>query len=460
MGGSDNAEFFENEEIRGIFAACSPEKTAEEVQQGRKDASKGFNGNGLEQETSKLERLLGLEESERRTNPGSSLTNMVRRVSMDGAALEGESEVEAAVAITAEGQQQQQQQQGQEHEQKQQHRQLQMGQEEEEQYHVRYQAMHQPWRDSMSSLVKDLHDLTCSDFKGSDIHLPDLGSLDNFKEIGAGAFACVYEADWMGRKVAVKKLSTQIGQPMTLKTIRDFRTEAKLQRNLKHKNIVQLLAVSTLPLSLVMEFVPRGNLFALLADCKVELSWLQRLNIALGAARGMAYLHEREIIHRDLKSLNLLLTSELDCKVTDFGLSRFSASSDDKMTGQCGTYHWMAPEVINSEEYTEKADVYSMSIILWEIYTRAIPYDGMKPVQAAMHVIQGGRLSLPVGTPVWFERLVTCCWDLRPTSRPSMAVVRDILEKAVEAVRGTTASGAATSGAATSGAATSGAATR
>lgn len=72
-------------------------------------------------------------------------------------------------------------------------------------------------------------------------------------------------------------------------------------------------------------------------------------------------------------------------QVTDFGLSRFKATSvSEKMTGQAGTYHWMAPEVINSQHYTEKADVFSYGIILWEIYTRAIPYGGMQPVQVCI----------------------------------------------------------------------------
>lgn len=74
-----------------------------------------------------------------------------------------------------------------------------------------------------------------------------------------------------------------------------------------------------------------------------------------------------------------------DGQVTDFGLSRFKATSvSEKMTGQAGTYHWMAPEVINSQHYTEKADVFSYGIILWEIFTRAIPYGGMQPVQVYM----------------------------------------------------------------------------
>ncbi|GMH84843.1 hypothetical protein TrVE_jg1506 [Triparma verrucosa] len=311
--------------------------------------------------------------------------------------------------------------------------------EEEQQYHIRFQATNQPWRENMQDEVKALVDGTCSDFESSGIQVKDFDAISDFKEIGAGAFACVYRAKWSGRgTVAVKKLATQIGQPMTVKTIRDFRTEAQLQRTLHHPNIVALLGVCVKPLSLIMEFVPRGNLFALLGDSEVSLDWLQRLKIALGTVKGMAYLHAQTpiIIHRDLKSLNLLLTEDLDCKVTDFGLSRFKASNDDKMTGQCGTYHWMAPEVINSEAYTEKADVYSISIILWEIYTRAIPYDGMKPVQAAMHVIQGGRLMLPDGCPQWFVHLVHSAWDANPENRPGMEYIMLILEKAVKAVSG------------------------
>lgn len=78
----------------------------------------------------------------------------------------------------------------------------------------------------------------------------------------------------------------------------------------------------------------------------------------------------------------LVVIRPAGAQVTDFGLSRFKATSvSEKMTGQAGTYHWMAPEVINSQHYTEKADVFSYGIILWETYTRAIPYGGMQPVQ-------------------------------------------------------------------------------
>ena len=109
----------------------------------------------------------------------------------------------------------------------------------EQQYHVRFQATNQPWREDMADDVKALHDGCCSDFEKSGICIEDFTGITDFKEIGAGAFACVYKATWEGNVVAVKKLATGVGQPMTLKTIRDFRTEAQLQRTLQHENIVR-----------------------------------------------------------------------------------------------------------------------------------------------------------------------------------------------------------------------------
>ena len=101
--------------------------------------------------------------------------------------------------------------------------------------------------------------------------------------------------------------------------------------------------------------------------------------MALETARGVHYLHSFKppILHRDLKSLNLLLDECFRIKLADFGWTRVMAES---MTGKIGTYQWMAPEVINNEKYTEKADVYSFGIILWEIASREPPYKNINGV--------------------------------------------------------------------------------
>lgn len=207
----------------------------------------------------------------------------------------------------------------------------------------------------------------------------------------------------MGRgcEVAVKKLRVS---RMSAKAIRDFHSEVVLMRALRHPNIVIFMGLVMDPVCLVTEYCHNGNLFDLLHDTvdddensenyAVKIPWQRRVRIALDVARGMNFLHTSTpvIIHRDLKwvlgvgvthrSLNILVDEKWTAKVSDFGLSRFkSAAAHGMMTGQCGTYQWMAPEVIGGHIYTEKADVYSFGVNLWELLTRKIPYDGMQPMQ-------------------------------------------------------------------------------
>ncbi|CAM9942732.1 unnamed protein product [Sphacelaria rigidula] len=233
-------------------------------------------------------------------------------------------------------------------------------------------------------------------FKASRMVL-DFNEIELKSVIGSGAFATVFRGIYrykVGQRgepdkkmeVAVKKLVGGGGGPME-KTLKDFKTECVLLSRLKHRNIIALVGATTHPVTCVMQYCSRGNLMVLLDDRSVDLSWKMKRQMMLDVATGMQYLHCQNpvIIHRDLKSLNVLIDENWVTKVTDFGLSRFKATSvSEKMTGQAGTYHWMAPEVINSQHYTEKADVFSYGIILWEIFTRAIPYGGMQPVQVTI----------------------------------------------------------------------------
>jgi serine/threonine protein kinase len=147
-------------------------------------------------------------------------------------------------------------------------------------------------------------------------------------------------------------------------------------------------------IGLVTEFCGGGNLFNLLHESNVPLSWKQRCKMALDVAKGMNSLHSYKppILHRDLKSLNLLLVESVKgpydpvlVKITDLGLARFQ-SSNQYMTGMAGTFHWMAPEVLAGKPYTIKADIYSYAIVLWEIITRRKPYEDMDP-RRIMHLV-------------------------------------------------------------------------
>lgn len=111
------------------------------------------------------------------------------------------------------------------------------------------------------------------------------------------------------------------------------------------------------------------------------------LKLALDIAHGMAYLHAQGILHRDLKSENLLLDEDMCVKVADFGISCLE-SQCGSAKGFTGTYRWMAPEMIKEKHHTKKVDIYSFGIILWELFTALIPFDNMTPEQAAFAVCQ------------------------------------------------------------------------
>ena len=134
---------------------------------------------------------------------------------------------------------------------------------------------------------------------------------------------------------------------------------------LRHPNIVMFLGACTKPpnFAIVLEYCEGGTLWSALQKSG-ELLWEERRNFAIDTAKGMNYLHDRPtpILHRDLKSLNLLLDENRKVKLADFGWTK---GLQNYMTGKIGTYQWMAPEVVSSHQYTEKADVFSFGIILW-----------------------------------------------------------------------------------------------
>ena len=168
---------------------------------------------------------------------------------------------------------------------------------------------------------------------------------------------------------------------------------------------------------------------------RIQISMNMCVKFAIDIARGVKYLHDRcNIIQRDLKSRNILVDESLNAKVTDFGLSR-RKKKDDTSTNMtaCGTPAWTAPEIIKCLEYTEKVDVYSFGILMWELLTREEPYvrdKDLKGIQIAYAAAeQGLRPKIPPFTPEGYSQLMQQCWAQNPDARPEFNEVLRILFK-------------------------------
>lgn len=265
--------------------------------------------------------------------------------------------------------------------------------------------------------------------KNDSLHV-DFKELQIEEMIGQGAFGTVHRAKWRGTAVAVKIL---VCQYLTADILEEFEAEVQIMSILRHPNICLLMGACLEPPTrcLVIEYLPRGSLWNVLRQ-DVVIDHAKQFGFARDTALGMNYLHSFQppILHRDLKSPNLLIDSSYALKISDFGLARVRAHFQT-MTGNCGTTQWMAPEVLAAEKYTEKADVFSYGVVVWETVTRQCPYEGLTQIQAALGVLNNNlRPTVPENCPPLFKKLMTLCWVSSPEERPSFEAVLEILNSA------------------------------
>ncbi|XP_057546319.1 serine/threonine-protein kinase 1-like [Amaranthus tricolor] len=248
------------------------------------------------------------------------------------------------------------------------------------------------------------------------------------EQIGQGSCGTVYHGLWYGSDVAIKVFSKQ---EYSEDVILSFRQEVCLMKRLRHPNILLFMGAVTSPqrLCIVTEFLPRGSLFRLLQRSTGKLDWRRRIHMALDIARGMNYLHNCNppIIHRDLKTSNLLVDKNWMVKVADFGLSR--VKHDTYLTTRTGkgTPQWMAPEVLRNERSDEKSDIYSFGVILWELATQKIPWEHLNAMQVIGAVgFMNQRLDIPEDVDSRWASIIESCWNSDPQSRPTF---HELLEK-------------------------------
>lgn len=259
------------------------------------------------------------------------------------------------------------------------------------------------------------------------------------KPIGSGGYADVYNGYHKptGRVVAIKKLHNNDFSVMSFES---FYHEVDIMSNLDHFAILPFVGVCwNYPFYIVTEFMSGGSLFDRLHSKSRLLNDPTKLTIiALGVAQGMANFHSKKMIHRDLKSLNILLDADDFPRICDFGMAIYQPKEGELLDSHVGTSQWMAPEVLSSQIYDSKIDVYSYGILLWEMLTHDIPYKGMKESQIAKFVVQDdGRPLVPQNCPPKLKRLIRLCWDKNPEKRPCFQSIASAFELGEISFQGT-----------------------
>ncbi|KAL3660810.1 hypothetical protein V7S43_014212 [Phytophthora oleae] len=250
------------------------------------------------------------------------------------------------------------------------------------------------------------------------------------RAVSKGASGEVWICEYNGHKVAAKRLLQSKEQKAEM--VQAFAAEIELSASLVHPHIVEFIGVawsSLNNLTMVLEFFPTGNLQDYLQKNTDLLSWARdKIHMAIGVAQALEYLHAREppLIHRDLKSNNILLTDKLSPKLIDFGVSRDTV--DLTMTAGVGTPYWTAPEILEGKRYTEQADIYSFGVVLTELDTCTIPYSDAateqggkpKPFQILQDVMAGKlRPTFSQDCPPRIKKVGLACLSLDPADRPT-----------------------------------------
>lgn len=280
-------------------------------------------------------------------------------------------------------------------------------------------------------------------------HQIDSSQLRIGQSLGSGATGVVYAGTYFEQHVAVKKLHPHIAAEAS--AIEDFLQEAEIWKPLTFRNILQLYGVCTDSgnVSMVMEIGAMSLSDLLYKEVKYpDLPWSRRLNIARDIASGCLYLHSKNIVHRDIKTMNILLSQEGIVKLCDFGMSKTLSEleeQDNAAEQLMGTPQWLAPEIAEGESFSKAADVFSFGIVLWEIASRRLPYTtnpGLedatvntlvsaiaKGVRPSLHSLQFSTIPQVNDR---FMALMIKCWtipgDARPAFEEIVAELSDILD--------------------------------
>jgi len=262
------------------------------------------------------------------------------------------------------------------------------------------------------------------------------GDLQCIKKVAQGSFGAVWKGRWNGvgggLEVAIKKISTQY---MRKSALDELCNEVKMMVDLRHDSICQVFGQSMVEADqeiwIVFPFVHGGNLYDLLASSK-ELPWELRIRLAHYAVMAVNFLHTQDppIVHRDIKSLNYLVADGKKLLLTDFGLSK----AKDELRSSCtlvSSVRWRAPETLaRSPKWSEKSDIFSLGMVLFEIASREIPFLEERNEIGVIEMIKDNeRPTIPEQCPKELKELIEACWKESPTDRPTSSQVAAMLQQ-------------------------------
>ena len=278
------------------------------------------------------------------------------------------------------------------------------------------------------------------------------GQLQVERPIGEGSFGRVYAGKFNNTPVAIKVLleasSGRVNDPLLANSaitasspiMVKLHEEVNIMSSMDHPNVVKFIGVCSMPPCIVTELCGQGSLSDVIKNAAstpaaaAQLPWRRRLAMAIDAAEGMRYLHSQTppIIHRDLKSANMLVTDDFRVKISDFNLSKILDDSAKSSSIAAMNPRWLAPELFSGARGSPKCDVFAFGVTCWELLTLEVPWGNTNPWQIVSTVQQGGRLPIPerdqlqAAAPMTaacyagYTRLIAKCWAQAPEERPDI----------------------------------------
>ncbi|OAF68409.1 hypothetical protein A3Q56_03867 [Intoshia linei] len=232
--------------------------------------------------------------------------------------------------------------------------------------------------------------------------------------LGKGEYSEVFKGKFNQLEVAIKIFKDNL-VPMTQK----LKSEAYVMMNLKHINLIKLIGVVTSPKNIIIiEYMPNGSILDFLRSRgRYSINKDSLFHYSVDTCSGLEYIESKSLVHRDIAARNILLSKEFIAKISDFGLA---ISETNSIISEKLPVKWTAPEALRLNKFSNKSDVWSFGVLLWEFYSYGkVPYRKI-PVNGVIKALENGfRMDMPVECPQDIYKIMQSCWEIDPDTRPT-----------------------------------------